>query len=190
MILYPTETIYGIGVNPFDKKAVRELFDLKGRDERKVSAWLVPGIEALDRYGKLSPLAVAIAHAFLPGALTLVVPADGVVPKELQSETGTIGLRVSADPYAQALIKRVYEETGAPLTCTSANVSGLEPEATVDTIVAQFKKYRPHFSGFTEVIDGGVRSGSASTVVGVVGDTITVYRVGAIPESAIRAVQV
>jgi L-threonylcarbamoyladenylate synthase len=188
MILYPTETIYGLGVNPFDEEAMAAVFALKGRDERKVSAWLVPSVEDMHRFAILSSTAERIAAAFLPGPLTLVLPARETVPSTLQSEAGTIGVRVSADPYAQDLIARFWQLHNAPLTCTSANISGLPTEATPEAIEAQFRAERPDFTGFATVIDGGERTGAASTVVHVVGDRVSVIREGVISEAELQAV--
>lgn len=188
MILFPTETIYGIGVNPFDAKSIGELFELKGRDERRVSAWLVRSIDDMEEYAELSATAQKLAEAFLPGPLTLVLPAKDTVPDTLKSEKGAIGLRVSSDPQAQALIERFYNEHKAPLTCTSANISGMETEPTVELILKQFETYRPDFKGFTEVIDGGERKGQSSTVVRVIEDQVYVLRMGAVSETDIMSV--
>jgi L-threonylcarbamoyladenylate synthase len=185
MILYPTETIYGLGVNPFDATAVKALFALKGRDERKVSAWLVRNLDDMTNFAQLSATAKKIAERFLPGQLTLVLPAKSTVPPDLQSDSGTIGLRISADPLAQELIERFYQSHSAPLTCTSANVSGLATESTVEKILQQFSTYRPEFTGFDEVIDGGERTGQSSTVVRVDGDKVLILRMGAISEADI-----
>ena len=186
MILYPTETIYGIGVNPFDESAMAELFELKGRDERKVSAWLVRNLEDLSYFGAMYEPAKKIAERFLPGQMTLVLPAKDTVPSDLQSDEGTIGLRISSDPLAKELIACFFEKYNAPLTCTSANVSGMESESNPEKIISQFKANRPSFSGFSEVIDGGERSGTPSTVVKVIGEEVTVLRDGHIPEEQIR----
>lgn len=187
MILYPTETIYGIGVNPFDETALKKLFALKGRDETKVSAWLVRNLEDMEYFAELLPKAQKIAEACLPGPLTLVLPAKPTVPKTLQGEDGTIGLRISADPLAQALIDRFWAEHTAPLTCTSANVSGHKTADTPEKIIQQFKRYHPSFTGFSEVIDGGKRGNLASTVVQVTDNEVNVLRAGAISVETIYA---
>lgn len=189
MILYPTETIYGIGVNPFDQAEMDRLFALKGRDERKVSAWLVRDVEDIAHYAELSETAAEIAKRFLPGPLTLVLPAKDTVPKSLQSEDGTIGFRISADPLAQSLIEKFWNQHQAPLTCTSANVSGLPAESTPEKIINQFIQHRPDFTGFDEVIDDGERSGSGSTVVSVIGNKITILRPGLITQEEIMLVR-
>ncbi len=185
MILYPTETIYGIGVNPFASAAMQAMFDLKGRDERKVASWLVRSIEDIEHFAIMSDRARVIAKNFLPGPLTLVLPAKDIVPTSLRSEEGTIGIRISSDPLAQALIERFWKEHKAPLTCTSANVSGCDTADTPAEIIEQFAKARPDFTGFTEVIDGGKRGGIASTVVKVIDNEVTVARLGAITTEAI-----
>lgn len=187
MILYPTETIYGLGVNPFDEAAMAELFELKGRDERKVTSWLVRSMEDVAHYAHVSDKARRIAGHFLPGPLTLVLPAKDTVPTELQSEEGNIGFRISSDPLAKELVDRFFQQYNSPVTCTSANVSGMDPENTPAEIIKQFKEHRPGFEGFSEVIDGGERGNLASTVVGVFDDEVKIYRVGSISQTHIMA---
>ena len=182
MILYPTETIYGLGVNPFDAVAYKSLFELKGRVDRKVS-WLVRNIEDIAHFADLSPKARQVAEKFMPGPLTLVLPVKDHVPLNLQSDYGTIGFRISSDPLAQALIEQHYDQHDAPLTCTSANVSGRKTRNTPEEIIKQFKDHRPDFTGFDQVIDGGPRGEIASTVAMVNDDGVTVFRAGAISES-------
>lgn len=179
MILYPTETLYGLGVNPFDALALKKLFELKGRVDPKVS-WLVRNIEDIAHFAELAEPARRVAEKFMPGPITLVLPAKDTVPARLQSDFGTVGFRISSDPLAQALIERYYQENNAPLTCTSANISSLEPAKTPETIIKQFKDNRPDFTGFAEVIDGGPRGETASTVVGMLPTGVTVFREGAI----------
>ena len=184
IILYPTETIYGLGVNPLEAETYEALLELKGREKTKVASWLVRDHDDLERYGVLSPVARSIAEAFLPGELTLIVPATDEVPDYARQDE-TIGLRISSDPLAQSLVETYMAEHGAPLTCTSANVSGAPTFPTPEEILQQFgeKAYM-----ITKVIDDGLRKGLASTVVRVVGDEVKVLREGAITEDDIQAV--
>ncbi len=182
MILYPTETIYALGVNALDEAAVARLFAAKGRDEGKSVSWLVRDVDDIAYYGELSLTAERIAVHFLPGSLTLVLPARETVSQQFRGPGGTVSFRISPDPVAQSLIKEFMTEHQAPLTCTSANRSGQPPLPTVPEILAQLG------DGATlidRVIDDGPRSGLPSTVVKVVGDSVEILREGAIPASEI-----
>ncbi len=170
MILYPTETTYGLGVNALDPNELEKLYRLKGRDARKAVSFLVRNLDDIECYAVMSPTAKKVAERFLPGPLTLVLPQ-----RELQFET--IGFRVSSDPFAESLIKLFMEEYGAPLTATSANLSGEKSESLPEEILKQFGA---DAELITEVIDGGVRNGTPSTVVRIHGDSIEVIREGAI----------
>jgi len=177
MILYPTETIYALGVNVFDANKLNQLYQLKGRDTGKVSSWLVRNIDDIEHYAVLNKTAAKIAERFLPGPLTLVLPLrkpylhiDGI-------KRETIGFRVTSDPVGNQLIQDFMAKYNAPLTCTSANKSGYPTEATVQAICAQFSA---EASLIKEIIDDGPRSGLPSTVVRVSDDKIEILREGAI----------
>lgn len=178
VILYPTETVYGLGVNALDSVALEQLYALKGRDAAKAASWLVPDITAIERYAEMSKTARKLAERFLPGPLTLVLKARTSVPREVLPESGTIGFRVSSDPNASALA----HASAYPLTCTSANVSGMPTLPTPEVILAQFGEKAAMIG---QVIDDGPREGEASTVVSVIGDTCEVLREGAIAASDI-----
>lgn len=185
MILYPTETIYGLGVNALDEAAVAKLFLLKGREEGKAVSWLARDIEDIARWGELTPVAAKIAEQFLPGPITLVLCARDEVPRTLRGPDGSVSFRVSRDPVAQQLIAEFMAEHDAPLTATSANVSGMEPQPTVSEILTQFGDRARLID---RVIDDGPREGAPSTVVRVLGDEVTVFREGAVSAGAILKV--
>ena len=184
MILYPTETIYGLGVNAFDDRELSRLFQLKGRNERQTVSWGVRDSADIEYYAEASDVAAEIIRAFLPGPLTLVLPAKSTVPASRQAPDRTVGFRVPGDPIALQTITDFMNEHNAPLTCTSANLSGLPPQTTVPEILEQFGE---RASEIRTIIDDGPRSGMPSTVVRVVGEEITIHREGAISEAAILA---
>lgn len=185
IILYPTETLYGLGVHAFDREALDALFELKGRDSSKAATWLVRSVDDIRTYAELSPVAAKIAERFLPGALTLVLPTKEEIPTEVTAGDGTIGFRISSDEISQKVIEAYMEENNAPLTCTSANLSGSPAFPTVDEILQQFGE---HANLITQVVDDGPRKGLASTVVKVVGDEVIVIREGEISEADIMDV--
>lgn len=179
MILYPTETLYGLGVNALDPTELQKLYELKGRDATKVSAWLVRSVEDIEEYAELGEVGAKIAAQFLPGKLTLILPTKDTVPNEVTAEDGTIGFRISGDPIAQQLIASFMEKHNVPLTCTSANVSGSPAFPSVGEILQQFG---PKADMIDEVYDDGPRKGLASTVVKVVAGKVEVIREGDISE--------
>lgn len=179
IILYPTETLYALGVNALDTSALTALYKVKGRDASKVSSWLVRTTDDIAQYAVLSDAAATIAERFLPGKLTLVLPTHESVPRDVVAADGTIGFRISKDPVAKELIDKYMREQNAPLTCTSANVSGAPAFPTVSEILQQFGS-RARL--ITKVLDDGPRKGLASTVVRVIDNEVTVIREGEISE--------
>ena len=183
MILYPTETLYALGVNALDETELAKLFDLKEREEGKVVSWLVRDVADIKKYAEFPEKAVKIAEQFLPGQLTLVLKVRDSIPNTLVASDRTVGFRISSDSIAQKVIADFMDEHDAPLTCTSANVSGAPTFSTPDEIRQQFGAKA---SMITEIIDDGPRKGLASTVVRVIGDEVTVLREGEISEEDIR----
>lgn len=184
MILYPTETIYALGVNALDESELTKLFSLKGRAEGKSVSWLVQSIEDMERYAILDSTARVLAERFLPGPLTLVLPVRPEVLSSAISADGTVGFRISPDKVAQQVIADFMVKYDAPLTCTSANISGLPTLPTPEEILKQFGE---RASVIDTVYDDGVRAGIASTVVRVVNSEVTILREGAINARAILA---
>lgn len=178
IVAYPTETVYGLGVDARNPKAIADLIELKGRDEGRGISVLVTGLDmARVLLADLpTPDAVALAARWWPGPLTIVLPAAHSVAAALCGPSGGIGLRCSSDPWATALVKRL----GAPITSTSANRSGDEPARSS----AEVKAALPRLF----VLDGGQRRGTeVSTVVEFSKGRATLRRVGAIRAESISS---
>lgn len=183
IILYPTDTIYGLGVDATDAEAVTRLRLLKGRDDKKPISIAVSGIEMMDEYADVTPLARRLAERFLPGKLTIVLNAKANLPAELTAGSGTVGVRIPK----HMLVMKLIEELGKPITATSANVSDMEPEKTPELILKQFGEKAPWI---TKVYDLGELPESApSTVVDARGENPIIVREGAITGEDIKAVQ-
>ncbi len=183
IMLYPTETLYALGVNALDAGALEKLYLLKERDNAKKASWLVRSAEDIERYAEMTPAAAEIAKLFLPGSLTLILKAKDHISDELIASDRTIGFRISSDPVAQKLIAEFMETHNAPLTCTSANVSGSSTLSTPGEILQQFG---PRASMVTKILDDGPRKGLASTIVRVMGEKVDILREGEITEAQIR----
>lgn len=173
VIAYPTETIYGLGANIFDKKAVRKVYELKARDYGLPVSILISDLDMLsDVVENVPDSALPLIHEFWPGPLTIIFNANPKVPKDLVTNTGKIGVRLSSHPIAQILVQRF----GHPITTTSANRSGFPASLSVD----QVKKY--FGDRLVCIVDGGECSPSrGSTVIEVSEETLHVIRDGDIP---------
>jgi tRNA threonylcarbamoyl adenosine modification protein (Sua5/YciO/YrdC/YwlC family) len=164
----PTDTVYGIGVDPLNHAAVERLYELKGRPAHKPVGLLVAGVAQAREIGELSSAAAELAERHWPGALTLVVTPRVILPDWVgDSQARTVGIRVPDHPVALALLAI----TG-PLAATSANRSG-EPEAMSDI------EARAIFGDEVAVyLEGECPGGAPSTVVDATGDSLVVLREG------------
>lgn len=179
-IVFPTDTLFGLGVSVLHAPSPEILYAIKHREKRKPIAWLVGGIDDLQRYGKVVPdFAFALARTFWPGPLTIIVKASNEVPEAFRSAEGTIGLRMPANETAHALISQL----GCPIATTSANLSGQKNTIAFDEIDPSI------FAAVgAAVSDNEPKSGIASTIVDCVsGDHPVLVREGAITIADIRA---
>src|SRR5712692_6308572 len=118
LVAYPTDTVYGLGCDPFSPWGVERLVAAKGRSKALLPV-LIDNIETAGRLGVLSNTAVRVANVFWPGAVTLVIPCKVTISR-ITDESNTIGLRVPGHTFARKLVG----ECGGALVGTSANISG------------------------------------------------------------------
>lgn len=180
-IVFPTDTVYGLGVAVDAARTPEVLYRLKERDRGKPIAWLVGGADDLDRYGEGVPdLARALARMYWPGPLTLIVKAAECVPEAFRSAEGTIGLRMPDNSVALELIAQV----GCPLATTSANLSGCASPCSYEAI-------DPALAARVRVIvadeSDADKSGLASTVLDCTRDLPVVVREGAVTAKDVRS---
>ncbi len=138
IILYPTDTLYGLGVDATNPEAVGALRALKGRDEKKAISIVVADLAMAEEYAIVTPLAKKLAAQFLPGKLSIVLTATDMLPIELTAGTGTVAIRIPDHPVPLQLVK----ELGKPITATSANIADMPTEASVEAILKQFWRQR------------------------------------------------
>lgn len=181
-VVFPTDTLYGMGVSVRDAQSPEVLYQIKRREKRKPVAWLVSGIDDLTTYGKCVPeLAQALARTFWPGPLTIIVRASDAVPEQFRSPEGTIGMRMPSNPEALAMI----EALGCPIATTSANFSGVKPPRAFSDIDPELAA---QISVLLEDDDmANPKSGIASTIVDCTTGHAVMKRVGAITIEDIKA---
>jgi L-threonylcarbamoyladenylate synthase len=182
LLAYPTETVYGLGSAP-NKEALASLARLKGRPPKKPFLLLVSSRRMAEEYGlDFSAAARAMADAFWPGPLTLVLPGgEGRLPPELRGAEGGIAVRQTSQPEVALMISLM----GHALTSTSANRPGQPTSPGADGIISTFGEAEQ--SGELLVLDGGVLGNvPPSTLVDCTAPLPRIIRDGAIPRAELR----
>ncbi|MGH9903416.1 MAG: L-threonylcarbamoyladenylate synthase [Pyrinomonadaceae bacterium] len=172
VIAFRTDTFYGLGADPFNRRAVSAVRTLKGRDDGKPILVVIGDESEAERFfASDSPLQRAIRQRHWPGPLTIVAPARDEVPEELTAGTGTIGVRLPEDEQLRSFIRAC----GGALTATSANLAGEPPARDAEAVARSFPV------GLELIVDGGeARGDKPSTVLGVGRASATLIRDGAV----------
>ena len=156
VIIYPTETLYGLGANPLFPEAMERIYVIKGRAADKPISFLIKDEEMLASLVEaVPPVGRELIKRYWPGALTLIFRAKKELPVPLKGKDGFIGLRISSHPIAKGIVEAI----DAPLTSTSANLAGKED-------ILDGKQLAQFFGDQVDlIIDGGKVPGIGSTVI-------------------------
>lgn len=162
LVVYPTETVYGLGANALEAAAVERVFDVKGRDRSKPISFAVSSVEDALEYVHASERERQFMTRFLPGPVTVLCERRPSIPAVLTAGGDRVGVRVPDCALALELCARVAP---LPITATSANLSGRANARRVDEL-------DPQVRDAAVVLDGGETPGGESTVVDVSNETI------------------
>ncbi len=179
LVIYPTETVYGLAADATSNEAVSKVFEAKSRPSDNPISAAVNSLSMSSKIGKLSQKEEKIIKKLLPGPLTLIVESRPMVSDLLTAGTGKIGIRIPDHP----VVLKFIELLNGPITSTSANITGNPDPLTVDEAVEQV-------GDFVEfAIDvGESKVGKASTVIEVTDSNVKIIREGPISESKILSV--
>jgi len=174
LVIYPTETSYGIAADATNEEAVKKVFKVKNRPFSKPIPIIIDSIERMEKCGVLGERSRFIAEKFMPGPLTLIIDKKGL-PDVLNPKE--IAFRISSHPIAFKLSK----STGCPITSTSANLSGEPPLYRVDDVITVFR-------GKVDVIldYGDLPKIKPSTIADLRAETVKIIREGPISEEEIK----
>lgn len=180
IVVFPTETVYGIGTNSLNKNAVAKLYEVKQRPLNKPISLLVNNIDMINKIAKdISELEYALIKEFFPGPLTIILKKKDIVPDIVTSNSDTVGVRMPSNEIALKLI----EFSGVPLATPSANISGKPSGTNLNDIINDFNKKVDLF------INGGPsKIGLSSTIVKVINGIPHILRQGSITEEQIKNV--
>lgn len=168
VIIYPTDTIYGLGCDVTSKGAVERVRRIKGREANKPMSFVCSDLVQVSRYGHVSNFAHRILKRFLPGPYTFVLTATKETPRVFQSKQKTVGIRIPDHPVPLALV----EQLGNPVVSTSAN----ESDEEVVTNPADLERIFGHRVDL--IMECGTLPVLASSVISLVDDTIAILREG------------
>ena len=179
LVAFPTETVYGLGADATSGEAVAGIYEAKGRPSFNPLIAHVESLAEARRQGEFSPAALALAQAFWPGPLTLIVPSIGAVCLLARAGLDSVGLRVPGSSVARALIAAF----GRPLAGPSANLSGHVSPVSAAHVLADL-------SGRIDMIldDGPCAIGVESTIVACMAEGPRLLRPGGVPVEALEAV--
>jgi len=169
VICYPTDTVYGIGCDIFNQKAIKKIFQIKKRPMHKPFSFMCSSLKNVSDYGHVSNMAYRIMRKALPGPFTFVLPAARIVPKIMITKQKTVGIRVPQNNICLALI----EALGNPILTTSAI---LDAEGPPLSEAYQFEELLGKMVDV--VIDGGMVYPDPSTIVDFSGDELEILRQG------------
>jgi tRNA threonylcarbamoyl adenosine modification protein (Sua5/YciO/YrdC/YwlC family) len=169
VICYPTDTVYGIGCDIFNQKAIKKIFQIKKRAKHKPFSFMCSGLKNVNDYGHVSNMAYRIMRKALPGPFTFVLSASKLVPKIMITKQKTVGIRVPDNNICLALI----EELGNPILTTSAI---LDKEGDPLSEAYEFDELLGNMIDL--VIDGGMVFPDPSTIVSFTGEEPEILRQG------------
>ncbi len=177
VVLYPTDTLYGLGVDAFSDEAVAKIYAIKGRDETKPIHAIVPDLQMANRYGIIDELVEKLTTKLPKGKITFIVRKRRTVTTGIGRDISTFGFRIPDNQFCIELLKAY----GAPITATSANRAGEKPEASVTAILKQLRK---NADNIDLIIDAGNPpaggSDRASSVIDLSAEVPRIVREGAI----------
>jgi len=168
VIIYPTDTVYGLGCDLYNKKGIEKIYEIKKRNKKQPFSFVCADLKDISRYARVSDYAYKTMKRLLPGPYTFILEASRLVPKIILPKRQTTGIRVPDNRICLALVR----ELGQPIISTSVKTENGD-------ILSDPYNIKEIFGHFVDlVIDGGTLVPEQSSVVSLVDDIIEVIRVG------------
>jgi tRNA threonylcarbamoyl adenosine modification protein (Sua5/YciO/YrdC/YwlC family) len=168
IIIYPTDTVYGLGCDLSNKKGIEKIYELKKRNRKQPLSFVCSDLKHISEYAKVTDYAYKTMKRLLPGAYTFILEASRLVPKIILPKRSTTGIRVPDNQICLALIK----ELGQPIISTSVKTEQGETLGDPSVIKEYFGKT------VDLIIDSGIIVPQPSSVISLVDDNIEIIRIG------------
>lgn len=168
VIAYPTDTIYGLGCSIFSPAGIERIFQMKGRSQNQPLSILVNYIEEVERYASCSEKNFLILKKYLPGPYTFILKATPTIPRNIRGKGDSVGIRIPDN----RISTEIADLLGQAIVTTSVNRSGEPPINDPEKIAEIFS------SEIDLLLDAGILTGEASTVIDLTGDKPKILRQG------------
>ncbi len=172
VIIYPTDTLYGIGTNAFNENAIAKIYKIKKQDRNKPISVIVKDIKMARRLACIDSKVEKILERIWPGPITVVLRKKDVIPYILTGGDETVAIRIPDNKFISALMKKI----DFPITATSANISGEKNLLKSDEIVEKFKNSKPSPDLFIDA--GDIKDPTASTIIDLTTPVPKILRTG------------
>ncbi len=169
VIAYPTDTLYGIGCDLLNKKAIEKVYWIKGMPRRKPLSFICHDLTHIAKYARVSNIAYRLMKRLIPGPYTFILPATHNVPRLMLTRRRTVGIRIPNNKICLELVRLL----GNPIISTSIKVEEDEP------VSDPYKIYETYRDKLDAVIDGGIIKVSESTVIDLTSQAPQIVRQGA-----------
>lgn len=184
LVAFPTETVYGLGADASDAKAVERIYQVKGRPKDHPLIVHVANMQAIEDWVEDVPdFAISLARAFWPGPMTLILKRSALAEDFITGGQETVGLRVPNHPIALALLYEFQKLGGKGIAAPSANRFGHVSPTSADAVISELAKY---LTSVDLILDGGLSLvGVESTIIDCTSELPKILRPGAITEEMI-----
>ncbi|MBM4313114.1 MAG: threonylcarbamoyl-AMP synthase [Deltaproteobacteria bacterium] len=168
IIIYPTDTVYGMGCDLFNKRGIERIYDVQQRNRKQPLSFICSDLKDISRYTRVSDEAYKIMRRLLPGPYTFILEASRIVPKIILPKRQTTGIRIPDNRICQTLVA----EMGSPIISTSVKDGDGELLSDPRVIEELFSKK------VDMIIDGGIIAAAPSSVISLLAEGVEVIRAG------------
>jgi len=180
VVIYPTDTLYGIGANAFDDDAVAKIYKIKKQDRNKPISVIVKDIKMARKIACIDSRVEKMVSNIWPGPITVVLRKKDIISDILTGNSETVAIRISDNEFISALVKKI----DFPITATSANISGEKNLLKSNEIVEKFKKAK--FMPDLFINTGDIKNPTASTIIDLTTGIPKILRVGIVGREEIK----
>jgi len=168
IVIYPTDTVYGLGCSLFNKRGIEKIYEIKKRNKKQPLSFICADLKDISKYALVTDFAYKTMRRYLPGPYTFILQASRLVPKIILPKRLTTGIRIPDNRICMDLVA----ELGEPIISTSVKTDDDQYLNDPEEIEKKFKHR------VDAVIDGGILASEPSTVISLIDDSVEVIRVG------------